>query len=194
MTVYGFGEVLLRYTPPNYEQLKDANTLGVNVGGAELNALVTLAQFGHATEMLTALPNHALGQLALQKMYQSRVGTQLIQHVDGRMETYYMEESFGFRSGKVIYDREHSTFILDEATSALDIETENKIQKAFKKLSEHRTSLIIAHRLSTIKDVDRIIFIKDGQILEEGSHDVLMQHDGQYKQLYLSQFSDVETF
>ncbi|WP_270914954.1 sugar kinase [Staphylococcus saprophyticus] len=110
MTVYGFGEVLLRYTPPNYEQLKDANTLGVNVGGAELNALVTLAQFGHATEMLTALPNHALGQLALQKMYQSRVGTQLIQHVDGRMETYYMEESFGFRSGKVIYDREHSTF------------------------------------------------------------------------------------
>ncbi|WP_233665834.1 sugar kinase [Staphylococcus saprophyticus] len=110
MTVYGFGEVLLRYTPPNYEQLKDANTLGVNVGGAELNALVTLAQFGHATEMLTALPNHALGQLALQKMYQSRVVTQLIQHVDGRMETYYMEESFGFRSGKVIYDREHSTF------------------------------------------------------------------------------------
>ncbi|WP_241648463.1 sugar kinase [Staphylococcus saprophyticus] len=110
MTVYGFGEVLLRYTPPNYEQLKDANTLGVNVGGAELNALVTLAQFGHATEMLTTLPNHALGQLALQKMYQSRVGTQLIQHVDGRMETYYMEESFGFRSGKVIYDREHSTF------------------------------------------------------------------------------------
>ncbi|WP_241497277.1 sugar kinase [Staphylococcus saprophyticus] len=110
MTVYGFGEVLLRYTPPNYEQLKDANTLGVNVGGAELNALVTLAQFGHATEMLTVLPNHALGQLALQKMYQSRVGTQLIQHVDRRMGTYYMEESFGFRSGKVIYDREHSTF------------------------------------------------------------------------------------
>lgn len=110
MTVYGFGEVLLRYTSPNYEQLKDANTLGVNVGGAELNALVTLAQFGHATEMLTVLPNHALGQLALQKMYQSRVGTQLIQHVDRRMGTYYMEESFGFRSGKVIYDREHSTF------------------------------------------------------------------------------------
>lgn len=110
MTVYGFGEVLLRYTPPNYEQFKDANTLRVNVGGAELNALVTLAQFGHATEMITSLPNHALGQLALQKMYQSRVGTQLIQHVDRRMGTYYMEESFGFRSGKVIYDREHSTF------------------------------------------------------------------------------------
>ena len=58
MTVYGFGEVLLRYAPPNYEQLKDANTFKVNVGGAELNALVTLAQFGHTTEMLTVLPNH----------------------------------------------------------------------------------------------------------------------------------------
>ncbi|PHK49415.1 sugar kinase [Staphylococcus edaphicus] len=110
MTVYGFGEVLLRYTPPNYKQLKDTDALRVNVGGAELNALVTLAQFGHGTEMLTVLPHHALGQLALQQMYQSRVGTSLIHQVDGRMGTYYMEESFGFRSGKVIYDREHSSF------------------------------------------------------------------------------------
>ncbi|HLR19055.1 MAG TPA: ABC transporter ATP-binding protein [Staphylococcus sp.] len=90
--------------------------------------------------------------------------------------------------------KDPSIIILDEATSALDIETENKIQMAFKKLSENRTSLIIAHRLSTIKDVDRIIFIKDGEILEEGSHDVLMQREGHYKQLYLSQFDEVETF
>ncbi|WP_214307605.1 ABC transporter ATP-binding protein [Staphylococcus pseudoxylosus] len=90
--------------------------------------------------------------------------------------------------------KDPSIIILDEATSALDIETENKIQKAFKKLSEDRTSLIIAHRLSTIKDVDRIIFIKDGQILEEGSHETLIQQDGPYKQLYTSQFAEVETF
>lgn len=90
--------------------------------------------------------------------------------------------------------KDPSIIILDEATSALDIETENKIQLAFKKLSENRTSLIIAHRLSTIKDVDRIIFIKDGEILEEGSHEILMQQDGHYKQLYLSQFNEVETF
>ena len=57
-------------------------------------------------------------------------------------------------------------------------------------MSENRTSLIIAHRLSTIKDVDRIVFVKDGQILEEGSHEVLMQHDGPYKQLYLSLIVD----
>lgn len=87
MTVYGFGEVLLRYTPPDYEQLKDAGTFKVNVGGAELNALVTLAQFGHPTEILTVLPNHALGHLALQKMFQTRVGTSFIKYNNGRVGT-----------------------------------------------------------------------------------------------------------
>lgn len=110
MTVFGFGEVLLRYTPPNYEQLKDTHTFDVNVGGAELNALITLAEFGHKTEMLTVLPQHALSHIALQKMYQTRVGTKFVKQQQGRIGTYYMEESFGYRSGKVIYDREHSTF------------------------------------------------------------------------------------
>src|SRR5699024_2625200 len=66
--------------------------------------------FGHETEMLTVLPNHALGHLALQKMFQTRVGTASVKYNNGRIGMYYMEESFGFRSGKVIYDREHSTF------------------------------------------------------------------------------------
>ncbi|MFQ3838085.1 sugar kinase [Staphylococcus pseudoxylosus] len=110
MTVFGFGEVLLRYTPPNYEQLKDTHTFDVNVGGAELNALITLAEFGHKTEMLTVLPQHALSHIALQKMYQTRVGTEFVKQQQGRIGTYYMEESFGYRSGKVIYDRAHSTF------------------------------------------------------------------------------------
>ncbi|MCI8279162.1 MAG: sugar kinase, partial [Staphylococcus xylosus] len=110
MTVFGFGEVLLRYTPPNYEQLKDTHTFDVNVGGAELNALITLAEFGHNTEMLTVLPQHALSHIALQKMYQTRVGTKFVKQQQGRIGTYYMEESFGYRSGKVIYDREYSTF------------------------------------------------------------------------------------
>lgn len=104
MTVYGFGEVLLRYTPPNYEQLKDSNTLRVNVGGAELNALVTLAQFGHATEMLTALPNHALGKLALQK----NVSITRWNTVNTTCRRAYGNILYGrklcFRSGKVIYD------------------------------------------------------------------------------------------
>lgn len=110
MKVYGFGEVLLRFTPPNYIQLKDAQQLDINVGGAELNALSTLAQFGHATEMITTLPEHALGQHVLQEMRRTQVGTQWVQQTAGRLGTYYMEEGFGHRSGQVIYDRAYSTF------------------------------------------------------------------------------------
>ena len=84
--------------------------------------------------------------------------------------------------------------ILDEATSALDVETENKIQSAFKNLSQGRTSLIIAHRLSTIRHVDRIVFIEQGQIKEMGSHDELMAQGGKYKDLYMSQFEQLEDF
>lgn len=84
--------------------------------------------------------------------------------------------------------------ILDEATSALDVETENKIQAAFKKLSEGRTSLIIAHRLSTIRDVDRILYIENGAISESGSHDDLIARGGRYYQLYMSQFEQIDGF
>ncbi len=74
--------------------------------------------------------------------------------------------------------------ILDEATSALDTVTESKIQQAFDKLAEGRTSIIIAHRLSTIKNVDRIVLIDDGVISEEGTHDELMVINGKYAELY----------
>ena len=74
--------------------------------------------------------------------------------------------------------------ILDEATSALDTVTESRIQGAFDKLAEGRTTIIIAHRLSTIRDADRIVLIDDGQIREEGTHQELMIADGQYAELY----------
>ncbi len=82
-----------------------------------------------------------------------------------------------------------SMLILDEATSSIDTRTEVKIQKAFAKLMEGRTSFIIAHRLSTIRDADIILVMKDGNIIEQGDHDSLMQHNGFYANLYNSQFS-----
>lgn len=81
--------------------------------------------------------------------------------------------------------------ILDEATSALDVETENRIQAAFKELSVGRTTLTIAHRLSTIRDVDRILYIEDGRIVESGSHDELISKQGKYYQLQQAQYEQV---
>ena len=83
-----------------------------------------------------------------------------------------------------IFLKNPPVLILDEATSALDTVTETRIQKAFDKLAEGRTTVIIAHRLSTIRGADRIILIDDGQIKEQGTHEQLMAAGGQYAQLY----------
>ena len=74
--------------------------------------------------------------------------------------------------------------ILDEATSDLDIVTEKKIQNAIKEITENATSFIIAHRLSTIKNADKILYMEDGNIIEQGSHEELMRKKGKYFELY----------
>lgn len=81
--------------------------------------------------------------------------------------------------------------ILDEATSSIDTMTEIRIQKAFQKLMERRTSFVVAHRLSTIKESDVILVMKDGHILETGKHEELLEKKGFYAQLYQSQFCNV---
>lgn len=78
--------------------------------------------------------------------------------------------------------------ILDEATSSIDTRTEIKIQEAFKKMMKGRTSFIVAHRLSTIKEADVILVMKDGNIIEQGTHDELLKKQGFYSTLYNSQF------
>ncbi|MEW9108870.1 MAG: ABC transporter ATP-binding protein [Cytobacillus gottheilii] len=79
--------------------------------------------------------------------------------------------------------------ILDEATASIDTETEVRIQTALKKLLQGRTAIIIAHRLSTIRDADKIFVLDHGEILEEGSHDELMEQKGHYHQLVKAQFN-----
>lgn len=87
--------------------------------------------------------------------------------------------------------RSPAIMILDEATSSIDTETEASIQKAIDKILLGRTSLIIAHRLSTIVDADRIIVMSEGKIVEEGTHFELIQKDGVYHNLYMSQFKEL---
>ena len=79
--------------------------------------------------------------------------------------------------------------ILDEATSSIDTRTEIRIQKAFAKMMEGRTSFIVAHRLSTIKEADMILVMRDGHIVEQGNHETLLKKGGFYSQLYNSQFA-----
>ena len=80
--------------------------------------------------------------------------------------------------------------ILDEATSSIDTRTEVKIQDAFKKLMQGRTTFIVAHRLSTIKNADLILVMKDGDIAEQGTHDELIAKGGFYYKIYNSQFTN----
>ena len=78
--------------------------------------------------------------------------------------------------------------ILDEATCSVDTRTEARIQKALLRLMQGRTSFVIAHRLSTIRDADKVVVIDHGEIVEQGTHQELLDQRGFYHQLYMSQF------
>ncbi len=81
-----------------------------------------------------------------------------------------------------------SILILDEATASVDPFTEAQIQEGLDVVMSHRTSIVIAHRLSTVRHADRIIVLKEGRIIEEGNHDVLLARGGHYAELYNTYF------
>lgn len=83
-----------------------------------------------------------------------------------------------------VFLKDPQILILDEATSALDLESESLIQESLDKLALNRTTIIIAHRLSTMPNVDQIIFMKDGEIVEHGTHEELMNKNGLYEHLF----------
>ena len=88
------------------------------------------------------------------------------------------------------YIRDPKILILDEATSNIDTETEKIIQEGINELKKDRTTFIVAHRLSTIKNVDKIIVLSHGKILESGNHEQLIQNNGEYKKMYLKQMKE----
>ena len=92
-----------------------------------------------------------------------------------------------------IFLKDPPVLILDEATSSIDTRTEVRIQAAFARMMQGRTSFIVAHRLSTIREADVILVMKDGRIVEQGGHDALLAQGGFYAKLYNSQFEGVET-
>src|SRR5690606_31885308 len=88
--------------------------------------------------------------------------------------------------------RDAPILILDEATASVDSDTEARLQRALEELMRDRTALVIAHRLSTIHRADRIIVFHKGQIVEQGSHQELIRHDGLYARLHALQFAREE--
>lgn len=115
-------------------------------------------------------------------------------------DTVVRERGAGFSTGqkqliafaRALVQNPESLLVLDEATANIDTETEELIQDALQKLMKGRTSIIIAHRLSTIQDVDRIVVMRKGQVIEQGSHTELLRQDGYYRKLYDLQYAHSE--
>jgi ATP-binding cassette, subfamily B, bacterial MsbA len=120
-----------------------------------------------------------------------------IQRLPQKMDTFIGEQGVRLSGGerqRISIARallkDAPILILDEATSSLDSDSEAEVQRALENLMRGRTTFIVAHRFSTIRNVDRIIVLAQGRIVEEGNHDQLMESDGEYKRLYEIQFRD----
>ena len=126
--------------------------------------IIAAAQLAEAHEFISELSNG----------YDTFIGERGVKLSGGQKQRLAIARMF-LRNPKIL--------ILDEATSALDNATERQVQKAMQKLSENRTTITVAHRLATVKNSDRILVLAKGNIVEEGTHDSLMDMHGVYYNL-----------
>ena len=190
-----------------YSPSKGSITIdGVDINELEIDSLRSQISFVDQSVRLfndTVKGNIALGQLNSmsdkQIKYAAEVAnaTDFISKMDGQFNAHIGEDgtklSGGQRQRLAIaraVAKDSPILILDEATSALDSATEKQVQAAIDEMQKDRTTIIIAHRLSTIKKADRIIVLKAGDIIEQGSHQELLAIEGEYAGLYNHQFKD----
>lgn len=108
--ILAIGEIMMRLTPVANEILKTSNSFEESYGGGECNVICSLASFGHDTKFFTKLPNNDLGKKAIKVLKYRGVDTSNIIFGDGRLGIYFLENGYGVRNSKVIYDRAHSSF------------------------------------------------------------------------------------
>ena len=174
---------------------------GKNVAGRGVNAPAYRAHVGMVFQSfnlfnnMTVLENCMVGQVKVLKRSREEARAHAMTYLEKvGMAPYINAKPSQLSGGQKqriaiarIFLKNPPILILDEATSALDSVTEAKIQRAFDKLSQGRTTLIIAHRLSTIRNASRIVSIADGVITEEGTHQELLEKGGLYAALYKTQ-------
>ena len=107
--VVTLGEIMLRLSTPGSERFLQADQFDVNYGGGEANVAVSLANFGHDTEYVTAVPNNEIGECAIAALRKYGVGTKYISKSGERLGVYYLESGVAMRPSKVVYDRAHSS-------------------------------------------------------------------------------------
>jgi len=190
-----------------YSPSKGSITIdGVDINELEIDSLRSQISFVDQSVRLfndTVKGNIALGQLnsmsdkQIKHAAEVANATDFISKMDGQFNAHIGEDgtklSGGQRQRLAIaraVAKDSPILILDEATSALDSATEKQVQAAIDEMQKDRTTIIIAHRLSTIKKADRIIVLKAGNIIEQGSHQELLATEGEYAGLYNHQFKD----
>ena len=132
--------------------------------------LIKACKFAAADDFISNLPDK----------YETIIGENGLRLSGGQKQRIWIARAF-LKNSPII--------LLDEATSALDSESENMVQEAIKKLTKNKTTLVIAHRLSTILNADKIFIMKNGKVIDNGSHEELMKKSQEYKSLYNKQLN-----